>query len=63
MINSFKLSFVLSKKLRNISEIFAEYWQKTARPADILRLNGPAQFVKPEIYNPGPVFSEHIYSI
>ena len=50
----------------NIGEIFAEYWQKTARPAEILGLNGPArpgsvhlnlravtaQFVKPEIYNP-----------
>ena len=37
MINSFKISFVLSKNLRNIGEIFAEYWQKTARP-------GPQKF-------------------
>ena len=66
MINSFKLSFVLSKKMPNIGEIFGEYWQKTARPGPTeirarparpspLRFagpNGPAQFVKPEIYNP-----------
>ena len=54
MINSFKLSFVLSKKLRNIGEIFAEYWQKTARPAEILGLNGPAQ-LKFGPDRPGPI--------
>ena len=56
MINSFKLSFVLSKKLRNIGEIFAEYWQKTARPGPLKfgsHRPGPARFVKPGIYNPG----------
>ena len=43
--------------MTNIREIFAESWQKTARPAEILGLNGPARpgparFVNPEIYNP-----------
>ena len=54
MINSFKLSFVLSKKLRNIGEIFAEYWQKNgpARRNFGPERPGPAEFVKPEINNP-----------
>ena len=52
--------------MTNIREIFAESWQKTARPgpAEIrarparpspLKFagrNGPARFVEPEIYNP-----------
>ena len=33
--------------MTNIREIFAESWQKTAWPAEILGLNGPAR--------PGPV--------
>ena len=37
LLTHFKLSIILSKKWWNIGEIFAEYWQKTARP-------GPQKF-------------------
>ena len=50
LLTRFKLSIFLSKKCRNIGEIFAEYWQKTARPGP--QKFCPARFVKPEIYNP-----------
>ena len=35
LLTHFKLSIVLSKKWRNIGEIFAESWQKTARPGPV----------------------------
>ena len=47
LLTHFKLSIVLSKKWRNIDEIFAEYWQKTARPSRNFGPTGPAQFAKP----------------
>ena len=50
--NSFKIKYCSFKKMADIGKIFAEYSQKTARPAEILGLNGPARFVKPGIYNP-----------
>ena len=37
---------ISAKSSRNIGK------KGPARPAEILGLNGPAQFVKPEIYNP-----------
>ena len=40
--------------MADISEIFAEYWQKTARPAEFWSLNGPAQ-LKFGPDRPGPV--------
>ena len=43
IIHSFQIKHCSFKKWQNIGEIFAEYWQKTARPAEILGLNGPAQ--------------------
>ena len=42
------------KKMADISEIFAEYWQKTARPAEFWSLNGPAQ-LKFGPDRPGPI--------
>ena len=33
IINSFQIKRCFFKKWRNIGEIFAEYWQKTARPS------------------------------
>ena len=32
IINSFQIKYYSLKKMADISEIFAEYWQKTARP-------------------------------
>ena len=70
--NSFKIKYCSFKKKADIGKIFSEYWQKTARPAEILGLSGPAQstqicgperpgparFAKPGIYNPGDEVSK-----
>ena len=55
LITHLKLSIILSKKMADIGKIFAEYWQKTARPSPLkfANWNGPARFVKLGIYNPG----------
>ena len=57
IINSFQIKYYSFKKTADIGEIFAEYLQKTARPSPLkfAGRNGPARFVKPEIYNPGEI--------
>ena len=54
--NSFKIKYCSFKKMADIGKIFAEYSQKTARPAEILGLNGPTQ-LKFRPHRPGPVHS------
>ena len=50
IINSFQIKYCSFKKMADIGKIFAEYSQKTARPAEILGLNGPARLS----WNSGP---------
>ena len=41
IINSFQIKYCSFKKMTNIREIFAESWQKTARPGPARRNFGP----------------------
>ena len=51
--NSFKIKYCSFKKRRILAKYSRNIGKKTARPAEILGLNGPARFAKPGFYNPG----------